>query len=45
LEEKAAEDVRNVEGGTKVSRGKLTEQWTPITRVANGNETLGGVRR
>jgi len=25
LEEKSVEDVRNVEGATKVSRGKLTD--------------------
>jgi hypothetical protein len=44
LEEEVAESVRNAVGETQVSRGKLIDWWTPIAHVANGNETLGGVR-
>ena len=44
MEEEIVESVRNAVGETKVSRGKLTNWLTPIAYVANGTETLGGVR-
>jgi len=33
--------VRNAEGGTEVSGGKLTGKWTRWVDVAMGNETRG----
>jgi len=42
VEEETVEVVRNGEGRAKASVGKLATKWTPITYVAERNQTLGG---
>lgn len=41
LVEKAAESVRNAEGGTSVSVGSWPLEWTPWTDVAMGEKKPG----